>query len=152
MNERPTPETDEQINGKPCTRFAIMAGDSLRDALVPSQFARKLERERDEILEQYVAMCSRLQECVQEHGIGLGGEKLDKLVCDEIKLLRKDLQEERHAWQNEREDAMADYVAVATENKAMREAIEEAHEALMLSPYRDYETIAKLQPFLPTRK
>lgn len=42
-----TPETDEQINGKPCTRFAIYAGDSLRDALVPSEFARKLERERD---------------------------------------------------------------------------------------------------------
>lgn len=45
--QAPTPETDEQINGKPCTRFAIMAGDGLRDALVPSEFARKLERERD---------------------------------------------------------------------------------------------------------
>lgn len=32
--------------------------------------------------------------------------------------------------------------------KAMRDAIKEAHEALMLAPYRDYETIAKLQPFL----
>jgi hypothetical protein len=41
----PTPRTDEQINGKPCTRFAIMAGDSLRDASVPSEFARQLERE-----------------------------------------------------------------------------------------------------------
>jgi hypothetical protein len=40
-----TPRTDEQINGKPCTRFAILAGDSLRDALVPSDFARQLERE-----------------------------------------------------------------------------------------------------------
>ena len=44
---RPTPETDAQINGKPCTRFAVIAGDSLRDALVPSEFARELERERD---------------------------------------------------------------------------------------------------------
>jgi len=43
-----TPETDEQVNGKPCTRFGIVAGDSLRDALVQSSFARKLERERDE--------------------------------------------------------------------------------------------------------
>lgn len=43
MND--TPRTDEQINGKPCTRFAIMAGDSLRDATVPSEFARTLERE-----------------------------------------------------------------------------------------------------------
>jgi hypothetical protein len=45
MNETPTPRTDEQVNGKPCTRFAIMAGDSLRDAMVPSEFARQLERE-----------------------------------------------------------------------------------------------------------
>ena len=49
---RPTPETDAQINGKPCTRFAVIAGDSLRDALVPSEFARELERKRDEALEQ----------------------------------------------------------------------------------------------------
>jgi len=40
-----TPRTDEQINGKPCTRFAILYGDSLRDALVASEFARQLERE-----------------------------------------------------------------------------------------------------------
>ena len=40
-----TPRTDEQINGKPCTRFEILAGDSLRNAAVPSEFARILERE-----------------------------------------------------------------------------------------------------------
>ena len=40
-----TPRTDEQINGKPCTRFEVMAGDSLRNASVPSEFARELERE-----------------------------------------------------------------------------------------------------------
>lgn len=40
-----TPRTDEQINGKPCTRFCVLAGDSLRDALVQSEFARTLERE-----------------------------------------------------------------------------------------------------------
>ena len=40
-----TPRTDEQINGKPCTRFAILAGDSLRDALIPSEFCRQLECE-----------------------------------------------------------------------------------------------------------
>lgn len=43
-----TPRTDEQINGKPCTRFAILGGDSLRDALVASEFARQLERELNE--------------------------------------------------------------------------------------------------------
>jgi hypothetical protein len=40
-----TPRTDEQINGKPCTQFGLLAGMSLRDALVPSEFARQLERE-----------------------------------------------------------------------------------------------------------
>ena len=40
-----TPRTDQQINGKPCTRFEILAGDSLRNASVPSEFARTLERE-----------------------------------------------------------------------------------------------------------
>jgi phospholipase/lecithinase/hemolysin len=40
-----TPRTDEQINGKPCTRFEVLAGDSLRNASVPSEFARGMERE-----------------------------------------------------------------------------------------------------------
>ena len=44
-----TPRTDEQINGKPCTRFDILAGDSLRNASVQSEFARGLERELNEI-------------------------------------------------------------------------------------------------------
>jgi hypothetical protein len=44
----PTPRTDERINGAPCTRFGILAGDSLRGALVPSEFARTLERELHE--------------------------------------------------------------------------------------------------------
>jgi len=43
MND--TPRTDEQINGKPCTRFEILAGDCLRNAAVPSEFARTIERE-----------------------------------------------------------------------------------------------------------
>jgi predicted nucleic acid-binding Zn-ribbon protein len=56
-----TPRTDEQINGKPCTRFEILAGDSLRNAAVPSEFARQLEREvttaneRIQRLEEYLA-------------------------------------------------------------------------------------------------
>ena len=40
-----TPRTNERINGKPCSRFGILAGDSLRNAAVPSDFARTLERE-----------------------------------------------------------------------------------------------------------
>ena len=49
MSNEPTPRTDEQINGRPCTQFAIMAGDSLSDALVKSEFARQLERELTEV-------------------------------------------------------------------------------------------------------
>ena len=40
-----TPRTDEQINGKSCTRFEVLAGDSRRNASVPSEFTRQLERE-----------------------------------------------------------------------------------------------------------
>jgi len=40
-----TPRTDEQINGKPCSQFGMLAGDSLRNASVPSEFARTIERE-----------------------------------------------------------------------------------------------------------
>lgn len=47
-----TPRTDEKINGKPCTRFEILAGDSLRNASVQSEFARGLERELDIELER----------------------------------------------------------------------------------------------------
>jgi putative lipoic acid-binding regulatory protein len=53
-----TPRTDEQINGKPCTRFAIMAGDSLRDAMVQSEFARTLERELGQL---QAAACDALK-------------------------------------------------------------------------------------------
>ena len=52
MNETPTPRTDEQINGKPCTRFEVLGGDSLRDAYVPSNFARTLERDLTAVTEQ----------------------------------------------------------------------------------------------------
>lgn len=61
-----TPETDEQINGKPCTSFYVCAGDTLRDALVPSEFARKLERERDEAREDATNYYARIGELESE--------------------------------------------------------------------------------------
>jgi hypothetical protein len=61
MNETDTPRTDEQVNGKPCTRFAIMAGDSLRDAMVPSEFARQLERELAEARGQRDTLAEALE-------------------------------------------------------------------------------------------
>ena len=60
MND--TPRTDEQINGEPCTRFEIMAGDSLRDASVPSEFARTLERELAQIKSAWDAGVSKWRE------------------------------------------------------------------------------------------
>jgi hypothetical protein len=56
-----TPRTDEQINGKPCTRFEILAGDCLRNAAVPSEFARQLERELTEANERV----KRLEEALE---------------------------------------------------------------------------------------
>lgn len=70
---------------------------------------------------------------------------------------REDLAEERHAWEKEREDWQADYAAVAPENKAMREAIEEAAEAFftwndvgLCKAWLDSKdkALAKLKPFL----
>ena len=64
-----TPRTDEQINGKPCTRFEILAGDSLRNASVPSEFARELERELNAAnaeIERLTAKVAQLYEGAEE--------------------------------------------------------------------------------------
>ncbi len=61
MSNEPTPRTDAQINGRPFTQFAIMAGDSLRDALVKSEFARQLERELAEATKQRDALAEALR-------------------------------------------------------------------------------------------
>ena len=47
----PTPRTDAEVNNRPRTIQQFM-GDSLRDALVPSNFARTLERELTTATEQ----------------------------------------------------------------------------------------------------
>lgn len=90
--------------------------------------------EVDELEQHYRKICTRLQECVQKHHIGLGGEKLDQLVCDHIE-------------------------AQAAQIQAMREAMTEAaeqlsgflgfhDEALSLDQVRALSaTLAKLQPF-----
>ena len=43
---------------------------------------------------------------------------------------------------------LGEYKEAAKQMVTMRESIKEAHEALMLAPYRNDETLAKLQPFL----
>jgi chromosome segregation ATPase len=67
----PTPRTDAQINGRPCTQFAIIAGDSLRDALVKSEFARQLERELTAVTEQLDGLRS---------GIDYASDQLSKVT------------------------------------------------------------------------
>jgi predicted nucleic acid-binding Zn-ribbon protein len=74
-----TPRTDEQINGKPCTRFEILAGDSLRNASVPSEFARTIERELNAANDRI----KRLE------------EELNELGSDEARLLNSNGELER---------------------------------------------------------
>jgi hypothetical protein len=65
----------------------------------------------DELEQRHNEFCTRLQECVQKHQIGLAGERIDQLVCDHIE-------------------------AQASQIEAMREAIQEAHDAFVdLSEY-----------------
>lgn len=47
----------------------------------------------EEITERHVEMCNVIQECVQKYNIGLGGEKIDRLVVDEVATLRAQLAE-----------------------------------------------------------
>jgi dihydroneopterin aldolase len=52
----------------------------------------QLQKDHDDLKLNYVALCTRLQECVQKHRIGLGGEKLDQLVVTYIDRLTTALQ------------------------------------------------------------
>ena len=85
-----TPRTDEQINGKPCTRFGILAGDSLQDALVPSEFARKLERELNAANEMFRKLnVHNLNLTDHIRRLKEAGDAMEKLlpedcICDKI--------------------------------------------------------------------
>lgn len=108
QSKRPTPETDEEERIDNGETQPIL------------EFARRLERERDEARE-------------------------------ELKATRKLMEDANRGaeWDAHINNSLAGKLNEAQkEIKAMLEAIKEAHEALMLAPYRDYETIAKLQPFL----
>ena len=56
----PTPRTDAEVNNRPRTIQQFM-GDSLRDALVPSNFARTLERELTTATEQRDSLAEALR-------------------------------------------------------------------------------------------
>jgi hypothetical protein len=81
-----TPRTDEQINGKPCTRFEILAGDSLRNAAVPSEFARTIERELNAANERI----KRLEEALEATAKVIGPPGKSTWVSDD---------ELNHAWE-----------------------------------------------------
>jgi hypothetical protein len=40
------------------------------------------------LVSRYKTMCGRLQECVQKHKLGLGGEQVDEVVIAELDRLR----------------------------------------------------------------
>jgi hypothetical protein len=40
----------------------------------------------------HAAICETLQACVQRHHLGLGGERIDKLVCDQLDFLMESRQ------------------------------------------------------------
>lgn len=44
----------------------------------------RLTAEFSELEAKYTDMCTRLQDCVQTHKLGLGGEKIDKLVVEAV--------------------------------------------------------------------
>lgn len=53
-------------------------------------------------LEEYRRICDNLQATVQKHELGLGGEKIDVLVCEEIDRLRG-TQNDRDSRQGQRQ-------------------------------------------------
>jgi len=50
-------------------------------------------QELTELIERHQEMCSILQDCVQTYNLGLGGEKIDKLVVEEVGRLRAEREE-----------------------------------------------------------
>lgn len=117
--QRPTPDTDAAFRDG-----YTFCREDMRPAV---EFCANLERERDEALESKDRISKRAE--------AIRCELVEK--DKQLESLRKKLIES--------EVYQAGLVA---DIEAMREAIKEAYEALMLAPYRDQEALAKLQPFL----
>lgn len=87
--------TDEQLGEigakaiKGCVHWSDINATfarAVREA-VENQQAEEIARlsaELDELKAKYSDMCTRLQECVQTHKLGLGGENIDKLVVEAV--------------------------------------------------------------------
>lgn len=90
-----------------------------------------------EIESEHVQMCTALQECVQRHGIGLGGEKLDALVVSQIDGMREAIKEAYEAIIEARDCLFGE-----TSNWAIVDS----------SLPRSNPALAKLQEYLPAKK
>lgn len=132
MNERSTPETQKAT-------FEILSSlQSETEKVVHAKTCAKLERERDEARKQLNCTLDELYEEQQSHG-KTKGDLTERRI-------------ERDVW-------CLKYSKVVSENKAMREAIKEAHQAIKAVPIEydprffragkwSEEALAKLDPFL----
>jgi hypothetical protein len=85
----PYPPHDTTVLGY-CDDLAV---ERMRKALSAGERATLEEvAERVEwVVEGYSRICTRLQECCQQHHLGLGGEAVDAVVVEEIDRLRAEL-------------------------------------------------------------
>ena len=140
---RPTPETDALANG----RIGMWQHN------LPADFARKLERERDEARE---ALSGRTVSCAQ---CNKSAKKLEA-----IRELLREIRDDEVNAQDEADKFLRDHEP--SELSKMREAIKGAHEALRAWPKAGHgmstdhtlqsqafrtgqAALAKLKPFLP---
>ena len=107
--------------------------------VVPADFARKLERERDEARKEMAKLLEWKRQAMivdsewedvrkflsryPDINIGSSFAKSTIKFLNERDELAKDLAEERHAWEKEREDWQADYAAAQIEIQNLRKAI-----------------------------
>jgi len=87
MPDQPDTTTAAQGGSSPSTLFAVDGPWSQMAKVLEYPQAKTVEEVIDHakwLVESYHAMCTRLQEQVQKHKLGLGGEKIDILVCEAL--------------------------------------------------------------------
>lgn len=134
---RPTPETDAEVKDFDAPWLYYVNAD----------FARKLERERDEALAKLSTVYRWIE---RNHSDGFIDSQSHLQNLDRV----------ADAWHDKLEDMQRELGKTRDQLKAMREAIKEAHEALdwatsNMNPPFEWEpftranaTLTKLQPFI----
>jgi hypothetical protein len=129
MNEKPTPETDTNVGEWDEGKF----WDHPKGRIVEADFARKLERERNEARAEIAAAKIVLQQ---------------PDLPDEPLVVQAKRYVDQHDWQVGVNRGQATQIEKANrENAAMRVAIQEANDALE-NDYNIVTALAKLQPFI----